>query len=203
MAGESVPDIIGVEFELTPEDWIEVQLEHSSRSILLRQARRNVRVLFGLVVGLLALLSVLEGASSVALTWLLAGGVAVAALGPILRNAQRKQLRRFSQTGIANGMFGHHRVELRADGILDATSGYELLTRWSSVERVEESEGAFLVYWGPNAFLAIPHTAFPDSETLRRFADAFYALRERAGRPELPAHGAMSGEGDAVDADRG
>jgi len=74
--------------------------------------------------------------------------------------------------------------------MLDATEGYDWLTRWSAIDRVEESEGAFLVYTGPNACLPIPHSAFRDSATLRRFADAFYRLRQSGGHGVLPGGGA-------------
>jgi hypothetical protein len=83
--------------------------------------------------------------------------------------------------GIANGMFGHHRVELRAEGVLDVTSGYEWMTRWTAIDRVEEVNGTFLVYTGPNAFLPIPSSAFPDADTLRAFGDRFYGSLERSG----------------------
>lgn len=110
--------------------------------------------------------------------WVLAGAGAMAFMNPALRAGRRAQTRKYAESGIANGMFGPHRVELRPEGMLDATEGYEWLTRWSAIERVEEGEGAFLVYTGPNALLPIPHTAFPDSSSLRRFSDAFFTLRE-------------------------
>ena len=172
-----------VEFELTPEEWIEVSLEHAMRSPLVRQARRMVRILLGVLVLLAAWLSVVTGAPSAALMWLLAGGVVTAFMGPILRSAQRRQVSKYAETGITNGMFGPHRVELRPEGVLDSTEGYEWLTRWPSIERVEEGEGCFLIYTGPNALLPIPHTAFPDSESLRRFSRAFFALKAAGGRP--------------------
>ncbi len=77
--------------------------------------------------------------------------------------------------GITNGLFGPHRVELRDEGVLDSTTGYEWLTRWSSIERVEEANGTFMIYSGPNAFLPIPASAFRDSTILRAFGDRFFA----------------------------
>lgn len=184
MSAES--ELVSVEFELTPEEWVEVHLQHSSRSPLVRESVRNVRVLLAVLVVLAALLSWLSGSGTAAVTWLLAGGALVALLRPLLRASHRRQFQRFAAMGTANGVFGPHRLELRSDGMLDSTAGYEWLTRWPAIERVEESPGAFLVYTGPNAFLPIPHSAFRDSTTLRRFSDTFYALREAGRRASLP-----------------
>lgn len=185
----AAPPPVSIEFELTPEDWVEVSMEHSSRSVMLREARRNIRFLLAAVFVVMALFGLLDGSTSIALFWLFGGGVAFAALDPLLRSSQRKQLRKVAESGIANGMFGRHRVELTAEGMRDATAGYEWLTRWPAIERVEESEGAFLVYTGPNALLPIPHSAFRDAATLRRFADTFYQLRSQAGQGALPPEG--------------
>jgi len=182
-------EVVAVEFELTPEEWIEVSLEHAMKSPLVKQARRMVRVFLGLLVILAAWLSAVTGAPSAALMWLLAGFVVMAFMGPLLRSAQRRQITKYADTGITNGMFGPHRVELRPEGILDSTEGYEWLTRWPSIERVEDGEGCFLIYTGPNALLPIPHTAFPDAEALRQFSRAFFALKrdddkKRLGPPD-------------------
>jgi hypothetical protein len=176
-----------VEFELTPEEWVEASLQHSETQPQIRKATRTVRILFATLVVLAALISLLDGASTAALTWLLVGGVVMAMLGPLLRSSRRKHIREYAATGIANGMFGPHRVELRPEGMLDVTEGYEWLTRWSAIERVEEGEGAFLVYTGPNALLPIPHSAFRDAASLRRFSDAFFALREEDAKPRITA----------------
>jgi len=186
MEGHAEQPVAAVEFELTPEEWVEVSLQHGWRSKQLREARGKVRVLLVALFAALALLMVLLDSPSLAAIWLLGGGVLVAALDPLLRSSQRNQLRKFAASGIANGTFGRHRVELRPEGMLDATTGYEWLTRWQSIERVEESEGSFLVYTGPNACLPIPHSAFRDADSLRRFGDAFYRLREQGGGKELP-----------------
>jgi hypothetical protein len=178
---------VQVAFELTPEEWVEVSLQHSSKSPQVREATRNVRVLFGALIAVAALLSILDGGTTAAVVWLAAGSVVMAAMNPLLRASRRKQVRQYAESGIANGMFGPHRVELRPEGMLDATEGYEWLTRWSAIERVEEGEGAFLVYTGPNALLPIPHSAFRDGAELRRFSDAFYALRDPDRQPRLPA----------------
>lgn len=180
------PGPIAVEFELTPEEWVEVSMEHTWRSRQLRESRRTVRWLVVAIFVLLALLSLLDGATGFALLWLLGGGVLLAALDPLLRSSQRKALWKFAATGIANGMFGRHRVELRPEGMVDVTDGYEWLTRWRAIERVEDTEGSFLVYTGPNACLPIPHSAFRDSASLRQFADTFYRLHEGGREEALP-----------------
>jgi hypothetical protein len=189
--------VVGVSFELTPEEWVEVSLEHTARSEFVRAAMRRIRGLYGAIVGLGALLAVLGGSPPYALVVLLAGGLAFAFLEPSVRRARRNQFAQFAEKGIANGMFGPHRVELRPEGMLDATEGYEWLTRWSAIDRVEEGEGAFLIYTGPNAFLPIPHSAFRDSATLRRFSETFFSRLE-AGRALGAAHGPVSDEAPAV-----
>lgn len=181
------PEVAQVEFELTPEEWVEVSLQHSSKSPHVLEATRKVRVLFGALITFAALISLLDGATAAAVIWLAAGSVVMAVMSPLLRAARRKQIKQYADSGIANGMFGPHRVELRPDGMLDSTDGYEWLTRWSAIDRVEEGEGAFLVYTGPNALLPIPHSAFRDSAELRRFSDAFYALREAHQTDRLSA----------------
>ena len=178
-----------VEFELTPEEWVEVSLQHSLEHPMTRKAMGRVRALFAALMVVLALLTVLGGFGSLALVWILGGGVAFAALGPLLRHSQQTHFRRYAEQGIANGTFGHHRVELREDGFLDATDAYERLTRWPAIERVEQGEHAFLIYMGPNAFMPIPHSAFADSAALRRFSDVFHTLRGAEAPPELPSRG--------------
>jgi hypothetical protein len=183
-----------VEFELTPEEWVEVSLQHSSKSPQVREAMRKVRILFGALVVLAVLISLLDGGTTAAVIWAAAGTVVMAVMGPVLRASRRKQVTQYAESGIANGMFGPHRVELRPEGMLDSTDGYEWLTRWSAIERVEEGEGAFLVYTGPNALLPIPHSAFRDSASLRSFSAAFYALRERSQGKELSEGAAETGD---------
>ena len=182
-----MPDApIAVEFELTPEEWVEVGMEHTWRSASLAAARRKVRLLLIAIFALLMLLFMLLGTAFLAVTSLFAGGLLVALLDPLLRSSQRTQLRQIAAAGLANGTFGRHRVELRPEGMLDATDGYEWLTRWSAVERVEDTGAAFLVYTGPNACLPIPHSAFRDASSLRQFAEAFYRLRESRREDALP-----------------
>lgn len=166
-----------VEFELTPEEWVEVSLEHAARSPLVSAAVKNVRLIYVLIVGLLALLSLVQDSTFGAWVWVLLGAVGFAALGPALEKGRKQQYEKYAATGIANGMFGRHRVTIGPEGMRDATDLYEWLTRWPAIERVEEGSGAFLIYTGPNALLPIPHSAFPDPASLRRFSDAFYALR--------------------------
>lgn len=187
LAGAPSTEGVGVTFELTPEDWVEVSLDHGSRSDLVRDQLRIVRRLLVAVLGLLALLFYLEGSALLSLVFLIAAPVGLATMGPAVRRQQRMQVRRLAQRGIANGLFGRHAVTLLPEGMLDATDDYEHLTRWHAIERVEEGTGAFLIYTGPDALLPIPHTAFHDAAGLRRFSDAFFALRAAAGARRLPA----------------
>lgn len=188
------PERVAVEFELTPEEWEAANAAHLSSSPLqvqlLRRTRRTTSILFAA----LAVLNLAMGSVTYAVLWALAGVFFAASLDRIHRSGQRKALRKLGEQGIANGIFGPHRVEVREEGLVDSTTHYEWLIRWSGIERVREENGTFLIYNGANAFLPIPSTAFPDSDSLRRFADAFYrrlalhgdgaAVRAEPGLPE-------------------
>jgi hypothetical protein len=170
-----------VEFEITPEDWERVNAEHVFASPLYAEAARNMRVVVGLLAVTLAALGFVIGSSTVAFFFLLAAAPLVAAVGPLTRRAQRDSLRKLARQGIANGVFGSHRVEVRPDGLFHSTHAFDSLLRWHAIERVEEVAGHFFVYTGPNAFLPIPVTAFRDAEALRDFADAFQQRMAAAG----------------------
>ncbi|MGD8287741.1 MAG: YcxB family protein [Gemmatimonadota bacterium] len=194
----SVPEPVTVEFELTPEEWVDVSMQHAATQPQLVKAVRNMRIAFALLMLALAALFFLGGMPMAGYVFLIAALFMSATLGPMIRSSQRKRTLDYARTGIANGMFGPHRVELRPEGMLDVTDGYEWLTRWSAIERVEEGEAAFLVYTGPNSLLPIPHSAFRDSESLRRFSHAFFALREQDATKRV---GGGASEGGAPDRD--
>lgn len=177
---------VAVEFELTPEDWVDVSIQHAWRSKPLAEARRMVRFLLIAIFALLMVLFLLQGSTALAVTVLFAGGVLLAVLDPLLRSSQRGQLRKVAAAGLAHGTFGRHRVELRPEGMLDITDSYQWLTRWHAIDRVGEGHGAFLIYTGPNALLPIPHSAFRDGASLRQFSEAFYRLREGGSEEALP-----------------
>lgn len=187
--GTDAASAVTVEFELTPEEWVEVALEHNNASPLMRKQLRDARGLMGTIVVLLAILTALNGDAFFAIMWLVMGGTALAMFPRLIRHSARKQYQRFAEAGIANGMFGAHRVKLLEQGMLDETDAYQWLTRWPAIDRVEDGEGSFMIYTGKNAFLPIPHTAFRDSAQLRAFADYFYkklgAAEDEAGA--LPA----------------
>lgn len=197
------PEPESVEFELTPEEWIEVSVQHSSTSPQVREAHRTVQILIGALIVLAALISVLDGSATAGLIWLFVGVVVMAFMRPALRAGQRKQITKYAQTGITNGMFGPHRVELHPEGLLDSTDGFEWLARWSSIERVVDGEGCFLIYTGPNALLPIPHSAFRDSAALRRFSDAFFALKEADEKKRVVGGEAPAAPGGSVDLEAG
>ncbi len=159
---------------------MEVCQAHTSQSSLTQDALKQVRGLFVVICVLLAVLQVLSGWTFGAGLWLIGAGVGYAALPRILRRAQGSQYRKFAKAGVTNGLFGPHRVELREEGVADMTSGYEWLIRWSAIERVEESGGTFMIYSGPNSFVAVPSSAFRDPASLREFGDRFFANLERA-----------------------
>ena len=173
---------ITVEFEFTPEDWATANATHSWNSELTKKALTQMQALFAVIVGLMSLLLFIGGASVVgALVMAFTGALLVGALKPLVRHSQKRQIKKVAELGLINGIFGPHRVELRDDGILDSTTGYEWLVKWSAIEDIKESDGAFLIYSGANSFLTIPSSAFPDNETLRAFGDRFF---ERLGQVE-------------------
>jgi len=169
---------VTVNFELTPEQWVQASLEHYGKQTVNREAVRRLRLVFGaLVVAVAALITISGARGTATVIWLLAGGSVLPFFSRLVRSGQRRQLRRYAEVGIANGTFGPHRIELGPEGMSDSTAAYERLTRWSAIERVEKGESAFMVYVGPNAFLPIPHSAFQDADLVRRFDDAFDRLR--------------------------
>ena len=186
-------DVVTVEFEFTPEDWARANATHSWNSELTKKALKQMQVLFAMIVGLMALLMLLGGSAVGAIAMLLAGTVLVGVLKPLVRISQRRQIKKLADLGLINGIFGPHRVELQDEGILDSTTGYEFLVRWSAIEDIKESDGSFLIYSGANSFLTIPSSAFPDTETLRAFGDRFF---ERLSQTETPA---LPGEGEPGD----
>lgn len=194
-----VPAAVVVEFDLTPEEWIEVAVEHNRGSTTYRKAVRDGRRALGLLVAMVAALGFLGGYPVFALAWLFAGGTATVLLPRSYERSVRKQYERFARDGIANGMFGTHRVHLTHEGLLDQTDAYERLTRWHAIERVVDGPGSFLVYMGRNAFLPIPHSAFRDSAELRAFADRFFAgvaaPRREPARGDLTGSAASGPEG--------
>ena len=114
------------------------------------------------------------------------GVLMVAVLKPLVRHSQKRQIAKVTDLGLINGIFGHHRVELREEGILNSTSEYDWLVQWSAIEDIKESDGSFLIYSGANSFLTIPSSAFSDTETLRAFGDRLFQLAGRT-REELPS----------------
>lgn len=175
------------EFELTPEDWEEVNAVHLFDSDLNRQLLKKTRVVSFLLFMTLALLSLLLGFATGAILFGATGLVFPSMVKPMHERGQRQALQKLTAQGIANGTFGPHRVEVREEGLFHSTHAYESLFRWHAIEKVKEKSGHFMVYMGPNAFLPIPATAFPDSKSLRGFADAFY---ERLGKHRELAPGA-------------
>lgn len=161
-------------YELTPEDWEEVNAVHLFESELYKEALKNGRILGTLLFFTLAALCALLGFSAGAFMAGATGLVFPALAGPIQRSAQRRALRKLGEEGVANGMFGQHRVEVREEGLFHATSAHETLIRWHAIEDVREKGDHFFIYMGPNAFVPVPITAFPDSTSLRAFADKFF-----------------------------
>ncbi len=177
----TVADPIAVDFEFTPEDWARANATHSWNSELTKKALTQMQVLFGVIVSLMAVLLLLGGTAVGAVAMLIAGTLLVGVLKPLVRHSQKRQIKKVADVGLINGIFGPHHVELREEGILDSTTGYDWLVKWSAIEDIKESDGSFLIYSGANSFLTIPSSAFPDTETLRAFGDRFF---QRLGQVE-------------------
>jgi len=167
------------DFEITPEDWEEVNLAHLLESPRYAEATSNSRVIGGLLFATLAVFSAVLGSTTAALMFAIAGPPFVYFLGPLLRKAQKDALGKLRKEGVSNGLFGHHRIEVREEGLFHSTHAFETLIRWHAIDDVREVAGHFFVYTGPNAFIPIPVTAFSDSESLRAFSDAFHEFRAR------------------------
>lgn len=175
------------DFELTPEDWEEVNAVHLLNTTLFAEqvssARTLVFLLFTILAALMLLLNSTLGA-------VLFGGTALVApllVGPLQEKAQRQALKKMGEQGISAGTFGHHRIEVRDEGLYHETSAYEVLMRWHAIEDVKDHGNHLFVYTGTHAFIPIPTTAFPDQASFRRFADAFMkkALGSRTGGAAL------------------
>lgn len=173
MSGE---EPVAVEFDLTPEEWVDLAVEHNRRSPMVKQAARNGQLALGGITVILGLLSLMAGYPAFTLAWLFGGAIGTVLLPRLFERAQRKQYADIARGGITNGMFGTHRVSLLDDGIMDETGAYQRLTRWHAVEKVVDGPGSFMIYFGSDAFLPIPHSAFRDSDQLRAFSDRFFAL---------------------------
>jgi len=168
------PTTLTIEFELTPEEWVETVLAHLRKDRDTRKTTRVGQLLLGFILAMLSL-SALLGGSLYEIPYLVAAfSFAILAFPVTVRFLNKRQLGRMARRGTSNGTFGPHRIRLTPEGMLDETTGYSLLTRWSAIERVDQSEHVLMVYLGPQAFVPIPVSAFRDSDQLRRFSDRFF-----------------------------
>ena len=162
------------EFEITPEDWEEVNAVHLFDGPLHEELVRNTRAV-----------SFLLGWTVGSVLFIAAGLVIPVFVRPLQEHAQRSALKKLGRQGVSNGTFGRHRVEVREEGLLHQTDAFDVLVRWHAIDEVKERSDHIFIYTGPNAFLPIPVTAFPDSASLRTFADAFFARMARAREVRL------------------
>ncbi|MBT8488790.1 MAG: YcxB family protein [Gemmatimonadetes bacterium] len=169
-------DSVPVEFDLTPEEWVDLAVEHNRQSPVVKRATIHGQLALGGITVILGLLALLAGYPMFTLAWLLGGSIGVVLLPRLFERAQRKQYADIARGGITNGMFGTHRVSLLDEGIMDETHAYQRLTRWHAVEKVVDGPGSFMIYFGSDAFLPVPHSAFRASSELRAFSDRFFAL---------------------------
>jgi hypothetical protein len=87
----------------------------------------------------MSLLLLIGGTSVIgALAMVLTGALLVGSLKPLVRHSQKRQLKKVADVGLINGIFGHHRAELREEGILNSTSGYDWLVKWNAIEDIKD-----------------------------------------------------------------
>ncbi len=180
--GYAMTAVPSVEYELTPEDWEAVNAAHIFESPVYVEAARKTRVVGGLLFATLSAYCFLAGAATGGVLFAVAGPPFVYFVGPLMRKSQLASLRKMRRQGISNGLFGRHRIEVREDGLYHATDAYETLIRWHAIDDVKQKDDHFFVYTGPNAFVPIPVTAFPDAERMRAFSHAFHERMANAGR---------------------
>ena len=173
---------VSVEYDLTPEEWVDLAVEHNRNADVVKRASREGQLSLAGITTILGGVPVLRGSPAFALLWLFAGAIGVVLLPRQFERAQRKQYEAIARGGITNGMFGTHRVRLLEDGIVDETDAYQRLTRWHAVEKVVDGPGSFMIYFGSDAFLPVPHSAFRDSSELRAFSERFFALTDGGRR---------------------
>ncbi|MEM7415629.1 MAG: YcxB family protein [Gemmatimonadota bacterium] len=190
-------DVPSVDFELTPEEWEDVNAAHLFASSHYDELISNARKVGALLFATLSALCFLMGFTLGAVLFAVSLAPFVYLVGPMQRQAQRKALAKLSQEGVAHGLFGHHRVEVREDGLFHRSSAMETLIRWHAVDEVVEREGHFFVYTGANSFLPIPVTAFSDSDQLRAFSEGFHRhlAHAREGARLAPPSGGEGPEG--------
>lgn len=195
------------EFHLTPEDWEEVNAVHLLGTSLYAEQVRSARTLVFALFMTLAVLMVMVGSSLGAVLFAATSLIAPFLVGPIQEKAQRQSLKKMGEEGVSNGTFGHHRIEVREEGLFHETSAYQILMRWHAIEDVKDRGDYLFVHTGTHSFIPIPNTAFPDTAAFRHFADAFMkkTLDARHGRPAISSAGpqpAVAGSGAAPGKDQ-
>ena len=175
--GLSALEAITLEYELTPEEWVAAMGLHHDATHVRRGDVRRLQAITGGLLGAVAVGAWIMGFWVTAGIWATISLAYVHSIPGQLKRQARLHLGRTAGEGVIAGLFGTHRIELRAEGIADITSGYETVFRWNAVEGVDHEEGLFIIHVGPHAFIPIPDSAFGGPEELRAFSDAFYTLR--------------------------
>jgi hypothetical protein len=180
-------EVPAADFHLTPEDWEEVNAVHLLGTSLYAEQVRSAKTLVFLLFVILGVLMVMVGSPLGAILFGATSLIAPLLVGPLQEKAQRQSLKKMGEEGISNGTFGHHRIEVREEGLFHETSAYQILMRWHAIEDVKDRGDYLFVHTGTHSFIPIPTTAFPDTAAFRQFADAFMkkTLDARHGRPAL------------------
>ena len=188
-------EAVSLEFELTPEEWVAAQGAHQDLVHMRRGDVQRLQTIAGTALGVISVAGLFMGLWLTSVIWAAIGFVYLRGIPRQVRKQTRLQLSRTAREGVVQGLFGRHRIELREEGLVDITDGYETVVRWGTIEGVEHTGGLFMIYTGPNSFVPIPDSAFRDSAELRAFSDAFHTLRG------LHAEGALDPAGrDSIEA---
>jgi YcxB-like protein len=169
-----------VDYEITLEDLYAFQWRAAFQSARARRARRVPYLLWLLAILLWSIVPAIGPhgltLSRVNVTAMLISLVVVFVLQWCLeRWLVRHAIRQLLEDERPDrGQLGRHRLVLTEEGLTESTAVGETRTRWSGVDRVEQSADYIYIYTSPAAAHVIPKRAFPAAEG----AEAFYALSQ-------------------------
>jgi hypothetical protein len=167
-----------VEYELTREDLYAFQWRGVFESPRGWRARRSAYLGWILAVLLFAIVPAI-GADGFRISRVSFGFIVIALPVVFLfqwcleRWVVRRAIRQLLQDERPDrGHLGRHRLVLGEDGLTESTAVGETRTRWTGVDRVEQSPDYIFIYTTPSAAHVVPKRAFSDPEQ----AEAFYQL---------------------------
>jgi hypothetical protein len=159
-----------IEYDLSPDDLLYFQRYHWRHSPALQRQYR---------LGFIAspLLGFLAGVTLVGwerpLVWIgvfMTAAVFYAAVyGWCVRRSLRSTISAVLAEGKNRGVLGRHTIELRPDGLREATDVNDTVHTWRGVERIEADEHFIFIYTQAMMAHGIPRRAFSTPEEAERF----------------------------------